>query len=181
MPNRPNMWNSPDTRIVSHYAELSGFKGYQIYMKDCGLARSIGVSNFTPIHLQSILKNCKYKPVVNQIEIHPLYYDKETIEFCENEKIILEAYCPFAQNDSKLIKNKFLLGLVEKYKKNVYQIILKWGTSKGFVMLPRSGKKTHVSENLNIDDFELSGKEIDEITALNCDYKIDWNPHDLLI
>ena len=150
------------------------------YMKDCGMAKSIGVSNFTPVHLRSIFKDCKYMPVVNQIEIHPLYYDKETIEFCQKEKIILEAYCPFAQNDKKLIKNKTIMNLAEKYNKNVYQIILKWGLSQGFVMLPRSSKKTHVGENLQISDFELDAKEIQEITELNCDYKIDWDPHGII-
>lgn len=147
------------------------------FMKDSGIVKSIGVSNFTPTHLKSILNICKYKPAVNQIEIHPLYYDSETIKFCENEQIILEAYCPFAQNNKNLIKNKTLVALAKKYEKNIYQVILKWGTSKGFVMLPRSSKNSHMVDNIKIDDFELTSEELEKITALNRDYKIDWNPH----
>lgn len=149
------------------------------FLKDSGLVKSIGVSNFTPIHLESIMKNAKYKPIVNQIEIHPLYYDKETIDFCRKENILLEAYCPFAQNNKNLIKQKDLIDLSEKYGKNIYQIILKWGISNGFILLPRSSKKSHIEENLKIDDFELTLAELDRITSLNKNYKIDWDPHSI--
>lgn len=149
------------------------------FLKDSGLVKSIGVSNFTPTHLQSIMKTCKYKPIVNQIEIHPLYYDKSTIEFCQKENILLEGYCPFAQNHKNLIKNKGLLEIAEKYEKNVYQVILKWGVSNGFILLPRSSKKEHLQANLDINDFELTEAEIQQITSMNKNFKIDWNPHSI--
>jgi len=59
-----------------------------------GIIKSIGVSNFKVIHLQSILKVCKIKPVINQIELHPLYIDKETIDFCKKRRYINRGIFP---------------------------------------------------------------------------------------
>ena len=142
-----------------------------------GKVKCIGVSNFLEGHLNHILSNCKIKPVVNQIECNPLYYDKETIDFCNSQNILIEAYCPLAEFDSKLIKNKIIVDLSKKYNKTVPQIILKWIMQKGIIPLPKSVHKEYIIQNINLDDFEISNDDMKLIDGLECGYKIDWDPH----
>ena len=142
-----------------------------------GKVKCIGVSNFLEGHLNHILSNCKIKPVINQIECNPLYYDKETIDFCKSQNILIEAYCPLAEFDSKLIKNKIIVGLSNKYNKTVPQIILKWIMQKGIIPLPKSVHKEYIIQNINLDDFEINDDDMKLIDGLECGYKIDWDPH----
>ena len=142
-----------------------------------GKVKCIGVSNFLEGHLNHILSNCKIKPVVNQIECNPLYYDKQTIDFCKSQNILIEAYCPLAEFDSKLIKNKIIVGLSNKYNKTVPQIILKWIMQKGIIPLPKSVHKEYIIQNINLDDFEINNDDMKLIDGLECGYKIDWDPH----
>ena len=142
-----------------------------------GKVKCIGVSNFLKRHLNHILSNCKIKPVINQIECNPLYYDKETIDFCKSQNILIEAYCPLAEFDSKLIKNKIIVDLSKKYNKTVPQIILKWIMQKGIIPLPKSVHKEYIIQNINLDDFEINNDDMKLIDGLECGYKIDWDPH----
>ena len=142
-----------------------------------GKVKCIGVSNFLEDHLNHILSNCKIKPVVNQIECNPLYYDKQTIDFCKSQNILIEAYCPLAEFDSKLIKNKIIVSLSNKYNKTVPQIILKWIMQKGIIPLPKSVHKEYIIQNINLDDFEINNDDMKLIDGLECGYKIDWDPH----
>jgi diketogulonate reductase-like aldo/keto reductase len=138
--------------------------------------KNIGVSNYYTKHLRQLLDKCDAKPVLNQIEIHPLCFPKETIEYCQDNKIIVESYCPMAQQDSKLVKNKVILKLAEKYKKSPSQICIKWGLQNGFVVIPRSKKAVRIKENCDVFDFEIEEEEMELITGLNCDYHVDWDP-----
>jgi diketogulonate reductase-like aldo/keto reductase len=142
-----------------------------------GKVKCIGVSNFLEGHLNHILSNCKIKPVINQIECNPLYYDKETIDFCKSQNILIEAYCPLAEFDSKLIKNKIIVDLSKKYNKTVPQIILKWIMQKGIIPLPKSVHKEYIIQNINLDDFEINDDDMKLIDGLECGYKIDWDTH----
>lgn len=142
-----------------------------------GKIKSIGVSNFLIIHLKTILDICKIKPAVNQIEIHPLFIDHETINYCEQQGILLQAYSSFARMDDKLIKNEVLVKLCEKYKKLPTQILVRWVIQHGWIVLPKSSKKERIEENINIDDFQLTEQEIKSLDDLNCGYKICPDPH----
>eukprot|EP01017_Pseudomicrothorax_dubius_P017905 TRINITY_DN2000_c0_g3_i3.p1 TRINITY_DN2000_c0_g3~~TRINITY_DN2000_c0_g3_i3.p1 ORF type:complete len:237 (+),score=66.03 TRINITY_DN2000_c0_g3_i3:66-776(+) len=145
-------------------------------MVDQGLTKSIGVSNFLPRHLDSILPKCRIKPVVNQIETHPLYYDKETIEYCKKNDILVEAYAPLAQGNKALLENEVLKRIGSKYHKSAAQVALRWGVQHGFAVIPKSKSEQRVQENITIDDFELTAEEIDEINGLNANKKMAWNP-----
>jgi diketogulonate reductase-like aldo/keto reductase len=139
---------------------------------------SIGVSNFLNLHLKSILDNCEIKPAVNQIELHPLFIDKETIDFCRQNNIIIEAYSGFAKFDEKLLKSSTLLGLAEKFNKKPTQVLMRWLVQNDFVTIPKSTKRDRIFENVEIDDFYLSSEDIQSLFDLNCNYKVisKWNP-----
>lgn len=88
--------------------------------------KMIGVSNFCKNHLEHILNNCKIKPVINQIECNPIYWDEETIDYCEKNNIVIQAYCPLAEWNEKLVENDIIVNIAKDKNKSVSQIILKW-------------------------------------------------------
>ena len=143
---------------------------------ESGKIRSIGVSNFLPIHLNTVLKTCKIKPTVNQIEIHPLFIDWETIKMCENEGILIEAYSTFARMDPKLMNNKNLIEISNKYNKKPTQVLVRWAVQHGWVVLPKSTHEDRIYENINVDDFNLNQDDIEILDSLNSNYKVAWDP-----
>lgn len=141
--------------------------------------KSIGLSNFLKSHIEQILSNCKIKPVINQIECHPLYYDKETIDYCQSQNIIIEAYCPLAEFHKHLIQNKQLVDIAKTLGKSVPQVILRWHLQHKIIPLPKSVHSNYIKENYDIDGFKLTEEQMNIIDGLNANFKIDWDPHGL--
>ena len=136
-----------------------------------GKVRSIGVSNFKVEHLEHLLPHCNIKPVVNQIECHPCYYDKQTIDYCKKNNILIEAYCPLAQYNEKLIKHPAIINIAKRVGKSVAQVILKWHLMNGIIPLPKSSHNRYIEENINIDDFDLTKEDMDVISGIDIKYK----------
>ena len=140
--------------------------------------KMIGVSNFCKIHLEQILNNCKIKPVINQIECNPIYYDEETINYCEQNGIVIQAYCPFAEWNEKLVENDIILNIAKKKEKSVSQIILKWLLQKNKIPLPKSVHGDYIKQNFDLNGFYLTEEEMTQIDSLNSiNYKTDLDPH----
>ena len=144
-----------------------------------GKVKSIGLSNFLKKHIEQILNNCKIKPVINQIECHPLYYDKETIDYCKSQNIIVEAYCPLAEFHKNLIQNKQIVEIAKNLGKSVPQVILRWHLQHQIIPLPKSVHSNYIKENYDLDGFALSEEQMKIIDGLNTNFKIDWDPHGL--
>jgi diketogulonate reductase-like aldo/keto reductase len=147
-----------------------------------GKVLSIGVSNFLPYHLKTILDSCVIKPCVNQFELHPLYMDNETIDFCRREDIVIQAYSGFAKFDEKLMKAPVLENLCVKYNKKPGHILMRWHLQNNFITIPKSTKKERIYENVNIDDFTLTEDDIKSLSDLNCGHKViyKWDPKTVL-
>ena len=142
--------------------------------------KMIGVSNFCKNHLEHILNNCKIKPVVNQIECNPIYYDEETINYSENNDIVIQAYCPLAEWNNKLVENDVILNISKKKNKSISQIILKWLLQKNKIPLPKSTHDEYIKQNFELNGFYLTEEEmknIDNLKSIN--YKIDLDPHNV--
>ena len=145
-----------------------------------GKVKMIGVSNFCKIHLNHILKNCKIKPVINQIECNPIYWDKETIDYCLENNIVIEAYCPLAEWSPKLVENEIIINLAKKKNKTVSQIILKWLMQKNIIPLPKSVHTQYIKENFDLNGFYLNDDEMKKIDTLkSINYKTDLDPHNV--
>lgn len=144
-----------------------------------GKVKSIGLSNFLKKHIEQILNNCKIKPVINQIECHPLYYDKETIDYCKSQNIIVEAYCPLAEFHKNLIQNKQIVEIAKNLGKSVPQVIIRWHLQHQIIPLPKSVHSNYIKENYDLDGFALSEEQMKIIDGLNTNFKIDWDPHGL--
>ncbi|MHA2309597.1 MAG: aldo/keto reductase [Candidatus Heimdallarchaeaceae archaeon] len=139
-----------------------------------GMCRAIGVSNYTINHLKELLEICEIKPTVNQVEFHPFLYQKELMEFCQNNDIILEGYSPFAKGQR--INDPKLTTVAEKYDKTNAQIIVRWHLQHNVVVIPKSSKKQRIVENSNVYDFSIAEEDMDYLDSLNENFRCTWDP-----
>lgn len=130
-----------------------------------GKVRAIGVSNFLIPHLQSLKKNIKIMPMVNQIEFHPGFMQKDTVEYCIKNNIVVEAWSPLGSG--KMLKNIELNEIANKYNKSVAQICIKWCLQNNIVPLPKSVCYERIKENINIYDFSISNEDMKYINSMN--------------
>lgn len=136
-----------------------------IEAKKRGLIRSIGVCNFMPEHLETLIKETGVTPSINQIELHPYFNQQELRDFDEKHGIITEAWSPLGRGND-ILKNEKIAKIAKTYKKTISQVILRWHTQLGVIPLPKASSKEHQLENLNIFDFNLSEEEITTICGL---------------
>lgn len=140
-----------------------------------GKVKAIGVSNFLKKHLEMILDNASIIPAVNQIEFHPGLIRKDTIEFCKNNNIVLEAWAPLGKG--KMLKNETLIKIAKKYDKSVAQLCLKWCLQNEVIPLPKSEKKERMIQNLNLFDFEISKEDMNTINNMEFFAGSDMDPN----
>jgi 2,5-diketo-D-gluconate reductase A len=132
-----------------------------------GRIRAIGVANFQPDRIMDLIIHNKVVPAVNQIETHPFCQQIETQEFSKENNVQIQSWGPFAEGKNNMFKNELLLSIAGKYKKSVAQVILRWLTQRGVVVIPKSVRKERIMENFNIFDFELSSEDIAAILPLD--------------
>jgi len=138
-----------------------------------GLVRAIGVSNFKVHHLQDLMASCRVKPMVNQIELHPLLTQRETVDFCRREGIVVESWSPIMQGRLDL---PLLRELAEKYGKTPAQIVIRWHLQHGYVVITKSSREERIAENSRVFDFELSGEDMRRIDGLNRNLRFGMDP-----
>ena len=123
-----------------------------------GLIKNIGVSNFNENHLKRLEQTANIAPAVDQIEICPFLVQKDTVDYCQGQGIIVEAWGPLGKG--KQLGEPEIIKLAEKYKKTPAQIILRWHLQRGIVSLPKSVHKERIISNGDIFDFELSEEDM---------------------
>jgi diketogulonate reductase-like aldo/keto reductase len=136
---------------------IETYKALEKLYKD-GKVKSIGVSNFKPHHLKNIINNCEIVPMVNQIEINPGLNQEETIKFCKENNILLEAYSPLSTG--RIFEVKEMQSMAKKYNKTIAQVSLRWSLEKGYLPLPKSVTPSRIKENTEIFDFKLEEEDI---------------------
>lgn len=129
-----------------------------------GKIKAIGVSNFLPHHFEPLLATAKIVPMVNQIEFHPGMLQEETVEFCKQHNILVEAWAPFS--NGQILKHPVLMEIADKYNKSVAQLSLRWIMQKGIVPLPKSVTPERIKNNLEVFDFEISEQDVLKIDRL---------------
>ena len=131
-----------------------------------GKLRSIGVSNFNRHHLDDLLAYADIRPVINQIEVHPLMSQEENIAYNRSLGIQVEAWGPFGQGDIDVVGHPLLQSLAAKYQKSASQIVLRWIVQRQLITIPRA-KPNHFKENLEVMAFSLSDDDMLAISGLN--------------
>ncbi|MEO9222188.1 MAG: aldo/keto reductase [Mycobacteriaceae bacterium] len=139
---------------------------YQAFeqLRSDGRVRSIGVSNFSVDHLTRLLKETSIVPVLNQIELHPNFTQKELRAFHAEHGIATEAWSPLAQGD--LLDNAELGAIAQTHGKTAAQVVLRWHMQLGNIAIPKSVTPKRIAANIDIFDFELTGDEMVTIDAL---------------
>jgi len=132
-----------------------------------GRIKAIGVSNFQPDRLMDLMVHNEMIPAVNQIEINPFNQQIDTQKFLRDNNIQVEAWAPFAEGRNNIFKNELLVEVAAKYKKSVAQVILRWVSQRGIVVLSKSVRKGRMLENISVLDFELSMDDMTAITTLD--------------
>lgn len=131
-----------------------------------GKARSIGLSNFKPAHIDTLLTEASIRPTVNQIQLNPRITRSDQVAYNTEQGIVTEAWSPLgAGND--LLKDPTLTNIAKKYNKTPGQVVLRWHIDRGIVTIPRSSNPKRIAENINIFDFALTSEEVDTISALD--------------
>lgn len=140
-----------------------------------GLIKSIGVSNFHQHHLENLFTTANEKPVIDQIEIHPLLSQKPLKAYLESQDIVHEAWSPLAQG-GELLANQTLQRIADKYNITIPQVILRWHLNNGSVIIPKSVTPERIRANIDLFGFDLVASDMAEIDALNKDERKGSNP-----
>jgi 2,5-diketo-D-gluconate reductase A len=132
-----------------------------------GKVRAIGVSNFHPDRLMDLIVHNEIVPAVNQVETHPFHQQNEAQQFMIANNVQIESWGPFAEGKNNIFHNELLQDIGNKYNKSIAQVILRWLTQRGVVVIPKSVRKERMAQNLNSLDFELSSGDMEAIKTLD--------------
>jgi 2,5-diketo-D-gluconate reductase A len=131
-----------------------------------GKARSIGVSNFKPAHLDRLLAEATIRPVANQIQLSPRITRPDHIAYDRAHDIVTVAWSPLGQGKD-LLNEPTLATIGAKYGKTPAQVVLRWNIDVGIATIPRSSNPERLAQNIAIFDFALTAAEIAAISALD--------------
>lgn len=126
--------------------------------KEEGKIHALGCSNFLPHHLEHLLQNCKEKPVVDQLELHPGYMQLEAVRYCKEHDILLQAWSPLGR--LRVMDNKLIAELSEKYNVSKAQICLRFLHQQDIILIPKSSSLERMKENMDIFGFEISKEDM---------------------
>ncbi len=130
-----------------------------------GRARSIGVSNFQPAHLERIIAETGVVPAVNQIEVHPYFTNEEARAASIRHGIEVEAWSPIAQG--AVLSDDTIGKIAAAHGKSISQVTLRWHVERGDIVFPKSMSQERMRENFDIFDFSLTAEEVETIAALD--------------
>ncbi|RZS59652.1 2,5-diketo-D-gluconate reductase A [Microcella putealis] len=147
-----------------------------VALKEAGLAKSIGVSNFMQSHLEDIDKATGVVPVVNQIELHPAFQQRELRSFQEPRGTLTEAWGPLGQGKYELAELAGLAEIAERHGKSVQQVAIRWHIQEGIIVFPKTTKRERMVENADVFDFELSADEMATIAAVDQGLRVGAHP-----
>ena len=145
---------------------LAGYRQLEKAYKE-GKAKSIGISNFEGEYIAELETKWEIVPQFIQVEAHPYFTQQELRKTLDKYGINLMAWYPLGHGDKSLIEEPIFAELGKKYGKTPAQIILRWHTQMGFVVIPGSRNTDHIRDNLDILDFKLTDEEMAEIAKLD--------------
>jgi 2,5-diketo-D-gluconate reductase A len=148
--------------------------GGLIQLRGDGLARSIGVCNFTEENLQTVIDLTFVTPAVNQIELHPLLNQAELRAANAAHNVVTEAYSPLAVG--RLLDNPTVASVAAEYSRTPAQVLIRWSLQLGNVVIPRSAKPERIADNINVFDFELAAEHMDTLNGLHDGTRVREDP-----
>ena len=146
-------------------------------LKKDGICRSIGVSNFSPRHLDEILEICEFIPTVNQIEMNPFLTQKTISEYCRAKNIHITGFCPLARTEKS--KDPAIVDVANECGKTWAQVMIRWSLQKQVTTIPKSAQPQRIRENSEVFDFELNEKQMRRLDDLDQGFRLRPDPMDL--
>jgi 2,5-diketo-D-gluconate reductase A len=137
-----------------------------IELREAGLVRAIGTSNFKPSHLQRLIDETGEAPEVNQIQLSPIWTKQDSRDFHASHGIVTEAWSPLGKG-SDLLGRPDVVQLAEEHGKTPAQIVLRWEVQLDVVPIPKSANRERLAQNLDVFDFELTDDEMAKLSALD--------------
>lgn len=150
-----------------------------------GRIRALGVCHFLPPMIESLQEVSDMMPAVNQFEISPLNAQKKLVQYCKDRNICVEAVSTFShfrfnQPRKEITENKTIRPIAEKYGKSIVQIVLRWLVQQGISVIPKTCTESHLKENIELFDFQLTQEEMAIIDSLDQERFLNYNPYGLL-
>lgn len=152
-------------RLYPDWAKINAdtWRGMEALYRE-GVVKAIGVCNFKAHHLLELEKTAQILPMVDQLEIHPGMLQADTVAFCREKEIVVEASSPLG--NGQILQQEALGRIAEKKGKTAAQICLRWGLQKELVIIPKTANADRLSENMDLFDFHLEPEEIDRIDRM---------------
>jgi len=129
-----------------------------------GKIRGLGLSNFLPQHLENILQNCKIKPVVDQLELHPGYMQQAAVQYLKEHDIYPQAWSPIGRQ--RVLEEKLLVELAEKYHVSPAQICLRYLVQNQIIPLPKSSSMERMKQNMDVFGFSIDEEDMYLISSM---------------
>jgi 2,5-diketo-D-gluconate reductase A len=139
-----------------------------------GRARSIGVSNFKPHHIEQLRASSDTVPVINQVELHPWLPQFETRRYNDAHGILTEAWSPLARG--RVLDSDILAAIADKHLKTPAQVVLRWHVQTGTVVIPKSNSLDRIRENADVFDFVLDVADLAAIAGLETGERTGMDP-----
>jgi 2,5-diketo-D-gluconate reductase A len=136
-----------------------------VELRNAGRIRSIGVSNFNLDHLERIIGETGVVPVVNQIELHPRFQQRDKREFHARHDIRIESWSPLGSG--RLLDDPTIGRFAAKHGKSAAQAIIRWHIQEGLIVIPKSIRKERIVANLDVFDFELDAEDMKVIAGMD--------------
>ncbi len=130
-----------------------------------GKAKAIGVSNYELHLLREMDSYAEIMPAMNQIEVHPFWYRKDLVDYCHAHDIAVTNYSPLTRREH--LEDPVIANIAKRNGKSPAQVLLRWGVQLGNIVIPKAAKPAHIRENIEIFDFELTKKDIEELAELD--------------
>ena len=157
--------------LFLHQPTKNWREGYKQLIKAYkqGKIKAIGVSNFEGRYIEEVLSEFDVKPQVIQVECHPFFPQEELRRITEKEDIKIMSWYPLGGKGmtAELLESPIVTKIAAKYGKSPAQVVLKWHTQMGFIVIPGSKNAEHIKDNIDIFDFTLSDEDMKEMEKLN--------------
>jgi 2,5-diketo-D-gluconate reductase A len=160
--------------VPAHDKYVETWKAF-IDLQAQGLARSIGVSNFEPAHLERVIAETGVTPTVNQIELHPRFQQAGLRHELAQLGIATEAWSPLAQGG--VLEDPVITEIAEAHEKTTAQVVIRWHLQLGNIVIPKSVTPERIVENFEVFDFTLSEAEMASIEALDAGERTGPDPN----
>lgn len=161
--------------VPSRDAYLDSWRA-MIRLHEEGRARSIGVSNFHPHHVQRLRDETGVTPVVNQVELHPRLPQRELIAWNADHGVVTESWAPLARGG--LLDEPVLGRIAARHGRTPAQVVIRWHLDQGLVLFPKSSSLGRVRENLEVFDFALDAADRADIATLETGERTGRDPDD---